>query len=123
MNKKILFFLIGAIILAGGIFIISKKSCGKTDTNGIILFYGTGCPHCANVDKYIEENKMKDKVQFTEEEVFFNKCNAKLLEQLAVRCGLPINEIGVPFLWDGVSSACVSGDQDIINYFKAKIEG
>ena len=120
-----MFILIGGLIVAGAIFVYSKRSCdnSKVDTSGIILFYGTGCPHCANVDDYIKNNNVKEKVQFVEKEVFYDKCNAKLLEILAVKCGFSLENLGVPFLWDGASSACLGGDQDIINFFKVKIDG
>jgi len=32
---------------------------------GIILFYGEGCPHCKVVDDFITENKIEDKVKFS----------------------------------------------------------
>lgn len=84
----------------------------------IILFYGDGCPHCAIVEKYIEEHNIKDKISFAQKEVYYNQENAKELKAKAKICGLPTNSIGVPFLWDG--EKCLIGDQDIINFFKQK---
>jgi glutaredoxin len=126
--KKNILIVAGLLIIAGIVVfaVFSRKNNnpggGNTESlDGIILFYGQGCPHCANVDKYIAENNVKDKVTFAELEVFLNKDNAKLLEEKAVICGLATDSIGVPFLWDG--SKCISGDQDIINFFKEKIGG
>jgi glutaredoxin len=70
------------------------------------------------VEKYIEENKIQDKISFTQKEVYYNQNNAKELEAKAKICGLPTDSIGVPFLWDG--EKCLIGDQDIINFFSAK---
>jgi len=93
----------------------------QTEENQIILYYGDGCPHCAIVEEYIKENKIQDKISFTQKEVYYNQGNAKELEEKAKICGLPTNSIGVPFLWDGED--CLIGDQDIINFFKQKING
>ena len=85
----------------------------------IILFYGEECPHCAIVDKYVEENKVKDIVSFEEKEVYHNKANANQLAEKAKICDIPTNSIGVPFLWTG--EVCLVGDKDIIEFFKSKI--
>lgn len=86
--------------------------------NQIILFYGDGCPHCAIVEKYIQENKIQDKISFDQKEVYHDKKNAQELQAKAKICGLPTDSIGVPFLWDG--EKCLIGDQDIVNFFKQK---
>jgi len=126
MNKKtlisaILFF----VILAFGVYILNSKTPGKTgeateNPSGIILFYGEGCPHCANVDKYIETNKVKEKIAFDSKEVFLNQENAREMVAKAKACGLTTDSVGVPFLWDGTN--CIVGDVDIINFFKTKTE-
>jgi hypothetical protein len=127
MAKKILLIGVFIVIIAGGAiwFLKERESCGPSnvDTSGIILFYGNGCPHCAIVDEYIKTNNVKDRVLFEEKEVFYDKCNAKLLESSASKCGLSTENLGVPFLWDGANSTCLAGDQDIINFFKEKIGG
>lgn len=98
---------------------ISKTAADQNQSNSqIILFYGDGCPHCAIVEKYIEENDIINKVSFAQKEVYHNQSNAKELEEKAKICGLPTDSIGVPFLWDG--EKCLIGDQDIINFFKQK---
>lgn len=83
--------------------------------NGIILFYGQGCPHCVNVDNYIATNNITQKVNFTKLETWYNQGNAALLQQKATACGLSANSIGVPLLWDG--SRCYVGETDVINFF------
>lgn len=92
---------------------------------GIVLFFGDGCPHCANVDKFVQDNNVEGKVNFTKLEVPFGgknsttlSANAGLMVQLAQRCNLDTaNGVGIPFLWDG-ESKCYTGDVDIINFFK-----
>lgn len=87
--------------------------------NKIIFFYGDGCPHCAIVEEYIEENRVNDKIAFSTKEVYYNRSNSKQLEEKAEICGMPTDSIGVPFLWDG--EKCLVGDVDIIEFFKSKI--
>jgi glutaredoxin len=91
----------------------------QTEQSQIILFYGDGCPHCAIVEDFIGENNVKEKLSFEEKEVYYNQKNADDLVEKAKACGIPINSIGVPFLWDG--SRCFVGDQDIIDFFNQKI--
>jgi glutaredoxin len=124
MNKKILLVILGLVLAGAAIFFfVFRKPAGNIDLSGIILFYGQGCPHCKNVDDYLKQNSIEDKVRFQKLEVFYNSKNADLLGQLAQRCGLNNETIGVPFLWNGASSTCASGDADVINFFKSKIGG
>lgn len=89
------------------------------ETSDTILFYGDGCPHCALVEEYVSQNGIETKVPFAKKEVYYNKQNADELVAKARTCGMPTDSIGVPFLWDG--SKCLVGDQDIIEFFKLKI--
>jgi len=121
MNKKIILIVIGLILIgAAGLFFLSRKPSVNPNLAGTILFYGQGCPHCKIVEDYLSQNNIKDKVSFQELEVFFNNKNADLLGQLAKRCGLDNETIGVPLLWDGVNSLCYTGDVDVVNFFKTK---
>jgi len=128
MNKK-LYFIIFLIILIIGIIVFyiyktnqQNKLLLSSIENKIIFFYGEGCPHCANVEEFLKENGVEDKIQFEKKEVYNDRGNAKLLILVAKRkCGFKENEIGVPFLWDGENSKCTVGDQPIIDYFKEKI--
>lgn len=133
MNKKIILptiLFIAVLILSVVILSKENKNNGlegklaekegqQIEQNQIVLFYGDGCPHCAIVEKYIEENKIKDKISFAQKEVYYNQNNAKELAAKARICGIPANSIGVPLLWNG--EGCLIGDQDIINFFKQKI--
>lgn len=126
MNKKIIIPTILFIIILVFSFAVLLKNKGNKETTNqqpeqsqIILFYGDGCPHCAIVEEYIKDNKVKEKIYFVEKEVYYNRGNADELAEKAEKCGLATDSIGVPFLWDG--SKCFIGDIDIINFFKEKI--
>ena len=131
MNKKIIVpTVLFVFVLVFSFFALSHgKGNGKTQTaqiteataSQIILFVGDGCPHCADVESYIAQNKITDKVSFTEEEVYHNQDNAKELVEKASACGLSTNSIGIPFLWDGEGGGkCVVGEDDVIAFFKSK---
>ena len=125
-NTVITILIVVIIVLIIGGFVFAKVQNDKkllaSIQDKIIFFYGEGCPHCANVEKFFQENNIEDKIQFEKKEVYNDRGNAKLLILLAKRkCGFKENEIGVPFLWDGENSKCTVGDQPIIDYFKEKI--
>lgn len=85
----------------------------------MILFFGDTCPHCKNVEDYIQANNIKNKLSFQELEVYNNAGNASLLGAKAKQCGLDTsNGVGVPFFFDGQN--CIQGDEPIIEFFKTK---
>ena len=116
--------LAGAIFLAGcqGPFMSTNAVSTQTIPGGIVLFYGDTCPHCAVVRKYLTDNNVSAKVQYTESEVYENQNNANLMSQIALqKCGFKTgDQVGVPFLWDGPDSKCIVGDVDAIAFFKDK---
>ena len=119
---------LAVIFLAGAAFFIFKsKNNPKTEekaqktsnSSEMIFFYGEGCPHCINVEKFLEENKnVEEKVKFEKKEVWKNKENAQLMLEKSKICGLSEENLGVPFFWDG--SRCLTGDVDIIDFLKGK---
>ena len=133
MKNKIIIptILFIAVLIFSSFALLQEKDKKQTSTNEttteenqstsqIILFYGDGCPHCAIVEEYIEENNIKEKLSFEEKEVYYNKKNADDLATKAKICGISAKSIEIPFLWDG--SECLIGSQDIINFFKQKAE-
>jgi len=98
---------------------VQQANGTNQETNGIVLYYGDGCPHCALVEEFVAKNNIEAEVTFAKKEVYYNKQNADELVAKAQICGMPTDSIGVPFLWDG--SKCLVGDQDIIEFFKTKI--
>lgn len=126
-NKIIIPTILFILVLGISFFVLSqeKKSDsevvngGNQSQNGIIFFYGDGCPHCSIVEEYLKENKVAEKIDFFQKEVYFNRSNSEELKEKAKACGMSTDSIGVPFLWDG--EKCFVGDVDIIEFFKSKI--
>lgn len=68
-------------------------------TDEIIYFYGETCPHCIELNKFLEENKIAEKVNFSKKEVWSNKTNAAEMEKKAQECGIQREGMGVPFVY------------------------
>lgn len=85
-------------------------------SGGLVLFYSNSCPHCKNVEKYISENGVLDKIAIDQKEVSSGN-NYTQFVATARKCGMKGS--GVPLLWDG--SKCYAGDEPIINFLKNKL--
>lgn len=129
MDKTIVIIVI-VIILAGGLFLgiqsgfFTKMASNQQSTPtplpaGIVEFYGQGCPHCADVDAFVTANNIAAKVKWTKMEVWYNKNNAATLAQVAQKCNITGNSVGVPFLYDGAGK-CYVGEIDVENFLKAQ---
>ena len=63
----------------------------------LYLFYGNGCPHCSALEEYLEENyKSDDELNIYRYEVWYNKANQDLWEQVGEAMNEPPQ--GVPYL-------------------------
>ena len=113
-------FLVLSVFVLIGAGCRSQSGSQSSEPQGVILFVGDGCPHCAKVEDFISKNKVTDKVSFATLEVYKNQDNAALMAKKGEACGLPLSGIGVPFLWDG--SKCLVGDVDITNFFQDKLK-
>ena len=111
-----------AFAIATAFFIYQQKKVAPVITTSnnqdLILYYGDTCPHCKIVEAFLQDNKISEKVDFSQKEAFFNSKNSKELIQKATQCKINPNEIGVPLLWN--NGQCLVGDEDIINFFKDK---
>lgn len=117
MNKKlILLTILFAVVSITAFFILAEN---KTPNGQLILYYSEECPHCKIVEEFISQNNIQNKISFIRKEVSANQINAEEMAEKAKICGIPVDSIGVPFLWDG--GKCFIGDQPIIDFFKQKI--
>ena len=73
-----------------------------------------------DVDTYIKDNGISQKLKITQKEVYNNQENANELRDKAQQCGIPINALGVPLLWNGED--CLIGDQSIIDFLNEQIQ-
>jgi glutaredoxin len=102
----IIFLMIGVIVWGS-----SKKRS--------VFYYGNTCPHCKEVEDWMEENKIEEKLKIVKKEVYDNKANASELFSVAKKCGINSSSIGVPFLYTQ-EGKCLIGTPDVTNYLKEK---
>ncbi len=115
----IIFLILSSVLTIS--YLNKNRKTNISNKSNLILFYGQGCPHCANVEKFLSENKVKEKISIEEKEVYYNPRNSQLLINIARKCGFNDNQIGVPFLWDEINNKCIVGDEPIISFFKEKL--
>lgn len=119
---KIILLLAGIIILIAGLWYWTKPQEATGITSDVILFYGRECPHCLDLEKFIEENQIAEKVKFDRLEVLHNPKNRAILTAKAQECGINDAEVGVPFLFDVVEKKCLIGALEIEDFFVKKTQ-
>lgn len=116
----IIIALVTVVIIVGGVIFVSKDSTPQSyplPTN-LEYYWGEGCPHCKNVEDFMEGWDKKDDVTIEKSEVWNNPKNAAKMQARYDYCQIPPTQMGVPLLFtpDG---KCYSGDTPIIDYFKS----
>jgi cytochrome c biogenesis protein CcdA/glutaredoxin len=107
-------FLITFFVIALSI-LISPIVKANTPSQPIYLFYGQGCPHCAQVENFFERNNLYIRYSVEKKEIYSNKDNALLFNSLLDRYQIPENGRGVPAVVIG--SKILMGDKPIIDNF------
>ncbi|EKE16485.1 MAG: hypothetical protein ACD_11C00006G0008 [uncultured bacterium] len=128
MQNKRLYLGIVAVLVVIGIFVywgiksaptieapLAEKMNG-TEESGIVYYFGKECSHCQKVEKFLQENKISEKVMFSKKEVWHDKINAQEFDEKTVECGLDKSEVGVPLLY--VDKKCYIGEIEVIDFFK-----
>lgn len=79
----------------------------------LYLFYGDGCPHCAEEEEFFDEYlKDNNNVELVKYEVWYSSDNRELLQK--VQDKINNHQNGVPFL--------VIGDKSIVGYIKGNTD-
>ncbi|MPM61365.1 hypothetical protein SDC9_108223 [bioreactor metagenome] len=134
MIKKTISFLVIILVVFGLYKLLSTPPKNTTninisDTNqstefDLIFYYGNTCPHCKNVEEFIAQNKVDQKVKISSKEVYENQENAKQLTQVVDQYCPELNQngIGVPLAFDIKNQKCIQGDTPIIDFLKQQIK-
>lgn len=85
------------------------------DLKKIYLFYGIGCPHCAEVLSYFEKENLFSKYSVEKKEIYFDRNNALLFNQVLDNLGIKESSRGVPTVIIG--KKVLVGDKPIIDSF------
>lgn len=121
-NKK-LFITVGiALLIVIGIVFWGLKQPEKSNApapvsnDEIIYYYGEECSHCKDVTKFLEDNKIAEKVNFSKKEVWNNSQNSAEMQARVKECGIDSSKVGVPFLY--ARGKCLIGTPDVTDFFK-----
>lgn len=85
------------------------------------LYWGTTCPHCHDTIKWMEENKIDQKLTVIRKEIYDNRENSIELTQKARTCGIAQEDIKVPFMFTS-DAKCLIGTPDIIAYLAQRVQ-
>jgi glutaredoxin len=103
---------------------VSENSTPEIDSavgvasDEIIYYYGAECPHCKDVLKFLEENKIAEKVNFQKKEVWNDEANSNEMMEKVSECALDPKSVGVPFLY--AQGKCLIGTPKVEEFFKEK---
>lgn len=115
MNKMLLKRLFAVLFIIPLVFVFAISAHAEENSK-IYFFYGTGCPHCAQVEKFFEDEKLFDTYPIDKREIYFNRDNAILFNDILDRLNIPSNERGVPTVVIG--DKVLVGDKPIMENFK-----
>ena len=128
MDKRIVLtsVVISVVIVILGYILVdssNKKKAVKVNLPSkekIVYYYGSTCPHCKEVEKWMKENKIEEKIKLEKKEVWYNRENAAELQEVARFCKLDPNSIGVPFLW--ADGKCYIGTPEVERVLSEKLK-
>lgn len=117
MKKQFIAWGIGLVVIIGWLIFwgmqgeSTNEETSEISETGMVLYWGDGCPHCKNVETFIEANHITEKITLTRKEVWRDRSNAKEMERRAKACGLDLGTIGVPFLFS--EGKCFIGEPEV----------
>lgn len=104
-------------IAALSVFWLAKSQKAEAPAGETIYYYGKDCPHCQEVDQFIKDNNIDQKIQFIKKEVQYNPSNAKELFDRDKECNITGDDVGAfPLVYS--QGKCHLGTPDVINFFK-----
>lgn len=99
MSKKYISKILSAVLAIGAILSLSvATTSAEPFARQYIIYVGDGCPHCANVEAYVEKNDLEKFLPVVFKEIYYNRENAQEFNKVADRIGAPMNRRGVPFM-------------------------
>lgn len=114
LKKSIFGFL---LVLLGVVLTVGVNA---QETKKIYFFYGTGCPHCAQVLEYFEKGDLFNKYHVEKKEIYFDRNNALLFNELLGSLGIDESSRGVPTVI--VGKKVLVGDKPIIDNFVSEAD-
>jgi glutaredoxin len=116
LPKIVLFFLVLFLGLVFPVRIYAEAVVEEESTDELILFVGDGCPYCAKVEEFIENNNLEGQIEILN--VRADPANSVLYSQMSEIAGIPLEQRGVPLLFSN-GEAIQSADK-ILEYIGEK---
>jgi len=107
--KKLLLSLFASFAL-----VIAFTNVTFAENDEAILYYGNGCPHCAEVEEFIQKNNLD--IEIEKKEIYQNTENAEEFNKTCDKENISLMDRGVPFLY--AEGQCFIGDKQIISYLQ-----
>lgn len=122
-NTAVIVAAVSALVALIALFFVFRGAGSPQQDSGsgdasVVLYYGTECPHCKDVEAFIDENGIEGKVSFLRKEVWHDRANAAEMLSRAESCGIGRDQAGVPFLF--ADGQCYVGTPDVEGYFREK---
>ena len=86
----------------------------------IYFFYGSGCPHCARVEPFIEQMVQKYNLSIYSYEIYYNRSNLATMHHFFDVYNVSIEKRGIPVVFIG--DIYYLGDEPILENLEAKIK-
>ncbi len=118
--KMVILSIIFVIFLITSFIVLPPKNTNVNDQilnlNDYVLYFGETCPFCKELEKFLIDNNLKEKLNLVEKEIYYNQKNLEEFKSVAKICNLNLNELGVPFMW--AKGECLMGYDKILEYLR-----
>jgi glutaredoxin len=75
---------------------------GHEEVVDVVFFYGVGCPHCAELEEFLDEIKDDYNLNIVDYEVYQNESNRELAKKLAAEYGDSFRGVPMTFIGDKI---------------------
>jgi len=97
MKKSFILFFVSLIILSS--FNYAQEACPAEDDVDLVVFYGQGCPHCADEEIFLEELVEKyPKLHVIKYEVYSNQTSREIFQKFSNAFGTEIKGVPTTFI-------------------------
>jgi len=96
------------------------NSMNNTNKTCIYFFYGSGCPHCARVEPFVEQIVKNYSLDIHSYEIYYNRSNLLLMHQFFDRYNVSIQQRGIPVVFIG--DTYFLGDEPILQNLDEKVK-
>ncbi len=110
------------ILIVFSLFLIQNINAEQNNTLDIHVFVGETCPHCAELEEYLDSLKQEyDYINPIYYEVWYNNENRALFEQMSKEQGIEIKGVPTAFVGDSFFEGYSPRmNQDIINIINSQ---